>query len=287
MLLGYSGVGVGAEEVERAFRCFGISALSPQISTYVIKNRMGKRRFVVVALALAACAAQLSDEEAAAAAASAATDVEPINFELAWEMAKKSRQQGSSIDEAVEVADRVLGGEAPFRPLKSPTGSGSQWLYAQEWLSESDAQLLQHEVISTPGWPKVGALDSPRELHLSSPLPPWAKDLAERLAPALGNAQPDLCDVHACEPGQRTEPLTLGDGSVALVTLGSSAALLTAHGEDAADPERYPFPSPSTRPLDARSVLLPEAASSGAWGHCVHSGGRCLSLVFRCSSKAS
>ena len=215
----------------------------------------------------------------------AADGVEPIDFDLAYETARRGVSTGATLDEAVEMAERVLSGEAPFLPIDAPTGSG-HWLYADGWLSAGDAKLLQHEVITEKGWPTVGDLDSPRVLQLSAPLPAWADSLAEKLAPALGNAQPDECIVHACEPGQRTQPLELGEGgTVAILSLGSSAALLTAQDEE--DPERFPFPSRSTRALDERSVLLLTAAEersgAAAWRHCVHSGSRHLSLVFRCT----
>ena len=221
-----------------------------------------------------------------------AADIEPIDFKLAYEMAQRSARAGSSADEAA------------FLPINAPTGGTSdRWLVAHNWLSEMDAKLLQHQVIRTEGWPAVGDLDSPRLLRLSAPLPPWCAELLEKLAPVLGGDPPDEyeCDVYACEPGQRTPPLELGEGSAAaILSLGASAALLTAFGEDAARSEAHPFPARNTVALDPRSVLLVErgaskGASEGAsggqatapWGHCVHSGGRHLSLVFRCTSRAS
>lgn len=229
-----------------------------------------------------------------------AADMEPIDFKLAYEMAQRSARAGSSADEAAEIAARIMDGEAPFLPINAPTGGTSErWLVAHNWLSEMDAKLLQHQVIRTEGWPAVGDLDSPRLLRLSAPLPPWCAELLEKLAPVLGGDPPDEyeCDVYACEPGQRTPPLELGEGSAAaILSLGASAALLTAFGEDAARSEAYPFPARNTVALDPRSVLLVErGASEGAsdgqatapWGHCVHSGGRHLSLVFRCTPRAS
>ena len=214
----------------------------------------------------------------------AAEGIEPIDFTLAYETARRGVKTGATLDEAVELAERVLSGEAPFAAIDAPTGTGN-WLYAENWLTAGDAKLLQHEVITEKGWPTVGDLDAPRVLQLSAPLPAWADALAEKLTPALGNVRPDECTVHACEPGQRTQPLELGEGgTVAILSLFSSAALLTAQDEE--DPERFPFPSRSTRALDERSVLLLTAdarANAAAWGHCVHSGSRHLSLVFRCT----
>ena len=219
-------------------------------------------------------------------------DVAPIEFNLAFETAARAAKSGLPLDAAVDMASRVIEGEAPFTPIPAPTGHPSGWLYAQNWLSDSDARLLQHEVIGTDGWPAVGDLNSPRVLRLSAPLPPWCEGLAQRLAPALGHQTPDECVVHACETGQRTDPLELGEGTAAIVSLGSNAALLSAEGQDVEDSASYPFPVRSTVPLDARSVLLiaRQAESPGAvgsWGHCVQSGGRHLSLIFRCSTSLS
>jgi len=263
------------------------------------------RSSVVLALSIFACIGASTPSEPteevtgitqtdAAAAAAAAADptagIEPIEFQLAFKTAARAASGGATLDEAAEVANRVLGGEAVFEPLSAPTGIG-EWLCAHSWLAEGEAKLLQHEVIKTEGWPIVGDLDAPRTLRLERPLPPWCQALADRLAPALGNQQPDACDVYACEPGQRTEPLRLDSGgTAAILSLGGSAALLSAKGDDSAHSETYPFPARNTLPLEARSVLLLSAAArqeaaSARWGHCVLGGGRHLSLVFRCKSQ--
>ena len=225
----------------------------------------------------------------------AADDIEPIDFALAFETARRCREAGFSSDEAAEVAQRVIEGESPFVPISAPTGSSEPWMSALGWLSDSEAKLLQHQVIRTDGWPAMGDLDSPRVLRLRSSesmsWPQWCEEVAEKLRSALGNRKPDMCDVHACEPGQRTEPLSMPSNGepAAILSLGASAALLSAQGEASEDPGAYPFPARNTVPLDPRSILLithEEAAPAVRWGHCVHSGGRHLSLVFRCSRKA-
>ena len=179
-------------------------------------------------------------------------------------------------------------GRGPFEPLGSPVSDGSSWLCAHSWLSEGDATLLQHEIVTSEGWPVVGDLDEPRLLQLQAPLPPWARDLAVKLAPALGGIEPDACDVYACEPGQRAL-LPDFEGTLAVVSLGSDAALLTApYGSAAAS---FPFPSFSSIVLKERSALLlpPPAQRKGArpFSHCVHSGRRHLSLAFRCTGSKS
>lgn len=222
-------------------------------------------------------------------AADSVADVDPIDFELAMRTARASLKEGQSVEEAVEMAERVLSGEVPFEPIRSPKGADVEWLYAKDWLAEADARLLQHEVVSYKDWPVWRAVDGPRKLQLRGPLPAWALEMAERLAPSLGGSTPDCCDIHACEPGQRA-CLTLnaaGGGTTAVLLLGSQAALLSAlaDGNDVVAPEDYPFPSRTTVPLDPRSVLLlREPRTSHGWGHCLHSAGRCLALVFTCSS---
>ena len=239
-------------------------------------------------------------DEKLAAAQETGKDIEAIDFEFAYEMARRSAQSGASADEAAEVASRVIRGEAVFLPVSSPTDSPNSWMCASNWLADLDAKLLQHQVIRSEGWPEVGDLDSPRLLRLSAPLPIWCQELVEKLAPALGDSppfRPYACDVYACEPGQRTPPLELGDDKAAILSLGASAALLTAQGDDSDFPDTYPFPATNTMPLEPRSLLLiqrdaEEVAAAtvkadARWGHCIHSGGRHLSLVFRSCAKSS
>lgn len=246
---------------------------------------MGWNHLVLCVVALAATTSEAAEPDPSAVAA----DIEPIDFAKAYETARRSHLAGLSADEAADVAQRIMEGEAPFMPMQSPTGSpGRQWQSAHGWISEPDAKLLQHEIIRSEGWPVVGDLDSPRLLQLSAPFPTWCEELAKRLTPALGGQCPDACDVFACEAGQRTPPLDLGDREVAAVlALGDGAALLTAQGDASDDEQAYPFPARNTVPLDPRNVLIikRDAAGDGSgadrWGHCVHSGGRHLSLVFR------
>lgn len=223
------------------------------------------------------------------AAADPVADVDPIDFELAMRTARASLKEGQSVDEAVEMAERVLSGEVPFELIRSPTGGDLAWLYAKEWLAETDARVLQHEVVSYKGWPVWHDLDGPRKLELREPLPAWALEMAERLAPTLGGSIPDCCVVHACEAGQRAclSLNAVGGGATAVLLLGSQAALLSASTDDndVVAPEDYPFPSRTTVPLDPRSVLLlREPRTSHGWGHCLHSGGRCIALVFTCGT---
>ena len=92
-------------------------------------------------------------------------------------------------------------------------------------------------------------------------------------------------------------PIELGDDKAAILSLGASAALLTAQGDDSDFPDTYPFPATNTMPLEPRSLLLiqrdaEEVAAAtvkadARWGHCIHSGGRHLSLVFRSCAKSS
>ena len=106
-------------------------------------------------------------DEKLAAAQETGKDIEAIDFEFAYEMARRSAQSGASADEAAEVASRVIRGEAVFLPVNSPTDSPNSWMCASNWLADLDAKLLQHQVIRSEGWPEVGDLDSPRLLRLS------------------------------------------------------------------------------------------------------------------------
>ena len=215
------------------------------------------------------------------------TDVPPLDFQAAFAAASTAAQQGHSVDEAVAIAGRVLNGEKLFEPISSPVGDGGSWLCARSWLSPADAKILQHEIVTSKGWPAIGDLDAPRQLRLQAPLPPWARDLAVRLAPALGGSEPDACDVYACEPGQRAL-LPEVEGTLALLSLGSDAALLTAPRGTA--PAGYPFPSRSSIVIEERSALLLPGPADGrdkSFSHCVHSGRRHLSLSFHCSSSSS
>ena len=163
-----------------------------------------------------------------AAANDVMSSVEPIDFEAAFAAARLSRSQGASVDEATAVATRVLGGEASFRPLSPLHASGGDRLYTDAWLTEADAKLLQHEVISTSGWRLPNGTVAGL-LELSAPLPPWADQLARMLTPALPGAVPDRCTVHACEPGQIAHVLEhVGNSrgaTTAVLSLGSAATL--------------------------------------------------------------
>lgn len=163
-----------------------------------------------------------------AAANDVMSSVEPIDFEAAFAAARLSRSQGASVDEATAVATRVLGGDASFHPLRPLHASGGDRLYTDAWLTEADAKLLQHEVISTSGWRLPNGTVAGL-LELSAPLPPWADQLARMLTPALPGAVPDRCTVHACESGQITRVLEHVGYSIrsttAVLSLGSAATL--------------------------------------------------------------
>ena len=194
-----------------------------------------------------------------------ADDIEPIDFETARAEAVRAMHDGGTIDEAMSAATRVLNGESPFLPV---AGLGDRsWLQADEWISAGDAALLQHEIVTSEGW-------SDAHLQLHSPLPAWASTLAEKLTPALGGL-PDCCEVHACEPEQRTRELSLGEGTAALLTLSTPAALhATGHT------------SGQAVALTPRSVLLLNRRT-GSPGCYVQAGrGRHLSIVL-CRSASS
>lgn len=95
------------------------------------------------------------------------------------------------MEEALEQASRVIEGEVPFTPHGA-------FLFADNWLAASDSQILQHEIISTPGWEGGGAAAHAagvRWLSLQDELPPWAAVLAARLSSVLNGCAPDCCEV--------------------------------------------------------------------------------------------
>lgn len=201
-----------------------------------------------------------------------APDVEAIDFEAAFAAARRSLRQGASVDDAADIAERVLSGEASFEPLGSGEDGTQDWLYAEQWLTAKDAQLLQHEVITSSGWRKPDGTTSGL-LDLSTPLPAWAQGIAEKLGPALGR-EPDRCAVHALEPGQAADVLSEpcdASSVAALLSIGSEARLTSRTQAVAAR---------TVTTLDARSVLLVAPAAS-ARQLCVQCGdSRHLSLTF-------
>ena len=201
----------------------------------------------LITLLLAQCAAGIGnslpslpvDDVAAAVDA-----VEPLDFDAARRAAAASLQSGSSKEEAVEMAERVLQGEAMWSEVRGP--GGVTWMEAPGWIPEDKASLLQHEIVTTGGW-RVPDEKSPGYLRLDAPLPPWAAALATRLAPVL-DGEPDCCALHACLPGQDA-PILEEQGrpcAAAVLSLGSDAALVS---RTAADLEH-------TTALASRSVLL-------------------------------
>ena len=178
-------------------------------------------RALRVALFLALASASEPADSAGPAEAAAPTDpaegVEPIDFDAAVRTASAAVRRGESLDEAVASAGRVLAGDSPFEPITALPGA----YLAAEWLSSTEAPLLQHEVIASSGW--TTPTDAPRELALDGELPPWADDLARKLTPALG-AAPASCTVYACEAGQRAA-LAAGKQGAAVLSLHSEASL--------------------------------------------------------------
>ena len=136
-------------------------------------------------------------------------------------------------------AGRVLAGEKIFEPLEAVAGAQR----CSEWLDDSAARLLQHQLINAAGWTEPPAV---RCLELHSPLPPHVEEVAAQLAHLFDGEPPDCCEVYACEPGQ--QPPTAGNN-------GTPLAILTLHGEcewackgrDGAE---------STLTIPARSVTL-------------------------------
>jgi hypothetical protein len=198
-----------------------------------------------------------------------ATDVDPIDFQGAWSSAMKSMHDGLGAEEALAQASRVIEGEVPFE-VRGP------FLYAENWLQENDANLLQHEIIRTPGW---DTLESPasgvRLLSLHEELPAWASSLATRLGPALDGCVPDCCEVHALEPGMRSRPID--PSAEAVLSLAGPATFCNSETSgDAA--------------LTPRSVLLLPTKTGAAQphGYRVQSGSsRHLSVVFWSAAKKS
>lgn len=216
-------------------------------------------------------------------------DVNPIEFEQAMRTAMASMRDGHGADAAMEQAGRVLEGEMPFDSIRAP-GSSDSWAYAAGWLSESDARLLQHEVVTCKEWPQHLDAPSARHLMLRSPLPTWATEIAKRLSPALEPHVFDCCDIYACEPGQHAMLELPETGATAVITLGSDTSLSTA--AKGVEPKQGPLVDQPTVSLGARSALViqqPHAARSKPVSAClVHSRhGRFLSLVFTCSRAAS
>ena len=200
---------------------------------------------------------------------------EPIDFEAAWAAATASVRHGQTVDEAMELADRVIQGERRFVPVDAPCGGG-HWLRASDWLSESDARLLQHEIITTKGW--VTQDDNHRTLVLREPLPAWASDLAERIAPAL-NGQPNACEVIACEASQTSLPIDVGRQSqAAILSLAGPADLMSG------ETHRGPIDMTSTdhmshTELQPRAMLLLADVPAHHMYRITSRGSRHLSVV--------
>ena len=222
-----------------------------------------RRAMLVMLIGLAMALANSGGQDAPADA-----DVEAIDFNGAWEAAARSMRAGQTAEDALEQASRVLEGEAPFAPAGS-------LLYAENWISASDAKLLQHEVISTPGWDEpadeASAAAGSRLLQLHETMPPWATTLAERLSPALDDCAPDRCEVHALEPGQRSRPIA--SSAAAVLALGGPATLV-CDGEAGNDASMAP-----------RSALLLQAGAAGYHLQC--GGSRHLSIVFSSTKRAA
>ena len=235
---------------------------------------------IIVAL-IASTVVHAADDATKAAAA----DVEPIDFEGAWAAARRSLRQGATVDDAAAAAERVLDGEVSFMPIASAPADGASFLYAQDWISESDAQLLQHEVIRSDGW-RLPDGANPGLLELCDPLPPWAHALAQRLSPALDGQVPDRCAVHALEPGQSAPILQSADGpppsEAAVLSLGSAATLLSPIVSGAAGEAKSMHLSTHSTSLAPRSVLLvARLPNGGAAPPCVQCGdARHLSITF-------
>ena len=192
-----------------------------------------------------------------------AASVEPVDFAAALRAARTAVERGESADAAM---DRVFAGD---RSSFEPAGAGR--LLALEWVSEADAPLLQHEIITARGW-SDGATTEARHLGpLRAPLPPWAQALADRLAPHVGRA-PDSCDVYASEAWQ-CAPVVGADGGAAGVLSRPSGAT-----PEPIEPASAP-PAAERTALPARSALLLRAPS--ARYRLAGTGARHVAVVFR------
>lgn len=144
------------------------------------------------------------DAESAVPKELPADEVEPIDFSAALQAAHAQIRSGGSRESAIAAAANVISGQ--LRPAV-PTSILDMAVY-EDWLSESNARLLQHEAVTAPGWAVTPAH---RHLALQAPLPAWAADVAQQLEPIFDGVAPTWCHLFACEPGQIAGPLHLHD----------------------------------------------------------------------------
>jgi len=161
---------------------------------------------------------------------------EPIDFNVAWSAARRALNRGESTDTAMEAAEAVLAGESFFEPLDSFPGAR----LGRQWLDDTNATLLQHEVITATPSAWVGSgIAAPRKLSLRAPLVPWADALAQRLSPEFGGLPPDACEVTACESGQSvslTTPSDINGSTSVVLSLYSEVTLASSFAQTAIPP---------------------------------------------------
>ncbi len=228
----------------------------------------------------------------------ALSSIEPIDFAAASKAAADAVKAGVEIDDAMEVCEGVLAGARPFEPLDGLAGA----LQADEFCDETEAALLQHELVTCEGWLNATESGTRRLLVLKAPLPPQAEAIAKRLAPQFGGIPPDVCEVHACEAGEPTPPIRVaGEGGgggeaaascrrIAVLCLHAAAALASPPSDGSSGESPHVIVHPRSVVCLAERGDTGEAdlaqASPGPARYFLASSKRHLSVVFRRSNSA-
>ena len=163
---------------------------------------------------------------------------------------RRLKRPEGSVDDAMSDASRVLAGEKVFEPLDAVEGAQR----CGEWLDESAARLLQHQLITAPGWTEPPAV---RCLELHAPLPPHVEEVAAQLAHLFDGEAPNSCEVYACEPGQRSSATSPTGTPLAILTLHGECEWACAGRDGAESTLAIPARSVTVLPAEVEHAMLP------------------------------